>query len=408
MVVDLAARPRITAGVALAAGIITVAPVTQHLPDRQLAQQLWQVSLSNIRLTDAASGMVDLFSGVESELASLASGASAAAVPAGTLSDVFSPIAQNLIVQTYVTTFQNLGTNLRYILNGWSKVPFPVAQQVAANFVQYASDYVGDYQSAARGVIDVWNGVPAIESAVNEIMSGKIQPGFLSLWSDTLTSAEAHILLPLEAIPQIPGYALQNLTNGYNYAATTMLTAVGGNWANSIWEQPFVFGLGTSLQNAYNAWEAGDTVGAVTNLINTPGAMLNAFLNGTSASKLSPPSGGVFSSGAFVARLGAGNGFVQQWLTTILPGLAKEIVAPNAQNVANGGGLGVAIQDFANQLINGWPNLTPVINGIGGQLTALLQSIPSVLSNLPSMLANFGGALASNIGSLVAALLKLL
>ncbi|ORA70447.1 hypothetical protein BST25_18950 [Mycobacterium heidelbergense] len=101
-------------------------------------------------------------------------------------------------------------------------------------------------------------------------------------------------------------------------------------------------------------------------------------------------------------------GLLNGLLNTLAPGLANQIVVPGAVNIMSGGSLATAFQGLTNQLINGWPSLSPVIGDISAGLTQLLQSIPSVLSNLPSMLGNFAGALASNVGSLIAALLKLL
>ncbi|QZA18432.1 hypothetical protein K3U93_04320 [Mycobacterium malmoense] len=96
---DLAARSHITAAAALAsAAVLAAGPMAQHLPDLHLTQQLSRVSVANINLTDTASAL-DLFSGVESQLASLANGASAAAVSAS--------LADNLVVQTWSNTFAN-------------------------------------------------------------------------------------------------------------------------------------------------------------------------------------------------------------------------------------------------------------------------------------------------------------
>lgn len=104
---ELAARPHISAGVALAAAsVIAAGSIAQHLPGLHVAEHLPTVNVAAINLTDASS-MMDLFSGVETEFASLASGASAAAVPADVLN-----LSLPVPIQTWVTTFENAGANL--------------------------------------------------------------------------------------------------------------------------------------------------------------------------------------------------------------------------------------------------------------------------------------------------------
>ncbi|UNB94931.1 hypothetical protein [Mycobacterium malmoense] len=410
---DLAARPHITAGVALAgAAVLAAGPTAQHLPDLHLAQHLPQVSVSNINLTDAATSVMDLFSGVESQLASLASGASAAAVPASLLGNVVSPITQNLIVQTWETTFQNAGTNLQYIFNTWSKVPFPVLQQLVGNGIQYASDYVGAFQTSARNAVGYFtspqfgNFGPLLQTALTDLTSGNIATGIPNLFAAVVTTPFIDITEPLEGTLEIPAYITQNLANATDYLGLTAvpdfaqytlnLTNLGSK------------GLGTGLQAVSNSWGAGDPIGALTNLLNTPGVITNDVLNGVSASPALGPNGGLLSSLAFKGKVGSVNGLLNIMLNTVSPGLAQEIEAPGAQPIMSSGSLATALQNFVNQLINGWPSLTPVINSISGQLTAVLQSIPSVLSNLPSILSNLGGQLASDIGLLISNILRLL
>ncbi|OIN78969.1 hypothetical protein [Mycobacterium malmoense] len=413
MVVDLAARPHITAGVALAsAAVLAAGPIAQHLSGLHVTQQLRQVGVSGINLTGADS-VVDLFSGVENELELLVNGASAAAVPANLLSDVFSPITQNLVVNTWLTTFDNAAINLQYIANAWSKVPFSVLQQLAANGIQYASDYVSPYQTAAAHAVNFLTGTtktsfqPLISTAITDLQTGNISAAVNTFYEAFYSLPFVQIGQPLEAILHIPEYMTQNLASATNYLVTTGLTGLGSfgflGWPGQV-EQA----LGTSLQTVYNSWSVGDQLGALTNLANTPGAIANALLNGTTSSVRQPPSNGLLSSPAFTVGANKGNGLINWVLNTLEPGLAQEVIAPNAQNIAGGGSLVTAIQQFANQLINGWPSLSPVVNDVSAGLTGLLQSIPSAVANLPSILGNAGAWLASNIGLLISNLLKLL
>ncbi|BBZ50433.1 hypothetical protein H7H82_17910 [Mycobacterium heidelbergense] len=392
---DLAARPHITTGVALAsAAVLAVSPMVQHLPDLRLAHQLSQISVSNIQLAGAADSMVDLFAGVENELASLAGGVGAVAVPAAALTDFINPAALPLPLATWVNTFQATGANLQTLYNTWSKVPFVIPQQAAANWVDYANTYVGAYQTSAAAAVGYFTGNtsssfgPLLQTAWTDLTTGKISAAVSTLYLALYNIPISNILLPLEKILQIPVDITKNLSNATSYLVNTDVTFIGllGLFSPVAAAQT---ALGSSLQAVYNSWTGGDALGALANLLNTPGATTNAALNG------------------FTGLLGS-NGLVHELVTLLNPGLAQQIVAPSAVNIATGGSLSGAAQAFVNQLTNGWPSLTPVVNTISGGLTSLLHSIPSVVANLPSILSNFGGLLASNIGLLISNLLKLL
>ncbi|BBZ51754.1 hypothetical protein H7H82_05530 [Mycobacterium heidelbergense] len=388
---DLAARPHITAGIALAsAAVLAAGPMAQHLPDVHVVQQLSQVSVSEIQLTGADS-VLDLFSGVENELASLASGASAAAVPAAALTDFINPAGLPLPIQTWINTFQTAGTNLQTTANLIQALPFPTLQQIAANWASYGDLYVGPYQVSANAAVNFYTGTakadfwPLLNTAFNQIASGNISTAVNNLYLAFFQDPFVSIGEPLEKILQIPAYFTQNLANATKYLTTTGIALTAADLLAALSQTQSA--LGKSLQAASSAWAGGDPVGAISNLLNTPGAMVNGFLNGTNG-----------TNGA----LGLLNTGV---LKTIAPGLAKSIVAPNAVNIATGGSLQAALQGFANQLINGWPSLSNAVSGVSSGLTTLLQSVSS---NLPSMLSSFGATLATNIGLLISNLLKLL
>ncbi|ORA81441.1 hypothetical protein K3U93_17075 [Mycobacterium malmoense] len=395
MVVDLAARPRIAAGVALAAAsIVTVTPVTQYLCDLHLGQQLSRVSVSDIRLADAAEGLVDLVAGVENELASLATGAAAAAVPAAALTDFINPAALPLPLATWVNTFQAAGKNLQTTANLIQKLPFPTLQQIAANWASYADLYVKSYQTAANGAVNFYTGTaanadfwPLLNSAFNNFASGNINTAVTNLFYAFYEYPFTEIGEPLETILNIPANITQNLANATNYLTTDGIIYIGFFGILGV-PAGVQTALGTSLQAASKAWSTGDPVGAISNLLNTPGATVNALLNGTNGTS------GLLGS------------FLNQTVLQILaPSLAKSIVAPNAVNIATGGSLQAALQGFVTQLTNGWPSLSTAFSGISTGLTTLLQS---VASKMPSMLSSFGATLASNIGLLISNLLKLL
>ncbi|WP_141772719.1 hypothetical protein [Mycobacterium malmoense] len=384
---DLAARPHITAGVALAsAAVLAAGPMARHLPDLRLAQHLPIVSVSAARLTDAASSMVDLFAGVENELASLANGASAAAVPAAALTDFINPAALPLPLATWVNTFQQLGTDLQTIVGTVQQLPVPILQQTAANWASYGDLYVSTWQKVATSAVTFYTGTKStqfwglLNTAFNDYASGKISTGLTTLYDALYQTPVLNFGEPLEAILKIPAYFTQNLANATNYLTTTAVANLGNDLliapANAL-----RVAIGGSFQAASSAWAGGDPVGAIGNLLDTPGeatkALLNSLLNTVNVNLLQD----------------------------VVPGLANSIVAPGAVNIAAGGSLQAALQSFANQLVNGWPSLSNAVSGISTGLITLLQNVSS---KMPSLMASFGATLATNIGLLISNLLKLL
>lgn len=415
---DLTTRPPVIAGIAvISAAVLAAGPIAQQLPDLSSGPaSARQVSVSDINLTGAADSVVDLFAGVENELASLAGGAAAAAaVPAGALTDFINPAALPLPAATWVNTLQTAGTNLQTLYNAWSVVPFPILQQVAANWVQYGNLYVGPWQSFANTLYGFYTGtanndfIPLLQIAFTNFIAGKVSTGITDLYTAFVSHAIVSPATGLESILNIPQDITASLaagTKSFNSGVTTLGTEVTSML--NVTQLAF----GASLQAAYNSWQAGDQMGALTNLLNTPGATTNGFLNGSSG-----------LSGLLSSRLG-----VLQTVVKNVQNLATAIPAPGAAKVMSGGSLSAAFQGFLNQLISGWPQptqtgLSYLGNGLlnlanevgvyaGGQLasqlTGMLQSIPSVLSSLPSALSNLAGTVATQIGSWIAAILRLL
>ncbi|OIN78692.1 hypothetical protein BMG05_21635 [Mycobacterium malmoense] len=398
MVVELAARPHISAGVALAAAsVIAAGSIAQHLPGLHVAEHLPTVNVADINLTDASS-MMDLFSGVETEFASLASGASAAAVPADVLN-----LSLPVPIQTWVTTFENAGANLREMGNLWAQVPAPVLQQVAANFTSYASTYVGSFQTSAANALSYFTGtgptdfIPLLQNVWADVNTGNIQAATKSFFSAIWTQPYIQLGLPLEQILQIPVNITQNLANATKYLADTAITQLG-TWLLTF-QQLVPNTLGPALQAVYDANAAGDPLAAVADSINVPGVLENGILNGNALGN-----NGILSVTGINTL---GNGLLAHLLLDIPHNLAGSIVAPGAVNIANGGSLASAIQTFANQLIGGWPSLSNITAGLGnlaGDLTGVLQNIPSVLAGLPTVFGN----IASTVGTLLVQLLRLL
>ncbi|BBZ50610.1 hypothetical protein H7H82_08330 [Mycobacterium heidelbergense] len=403
---DLTARPHITAGITLAsAAVLAAGPMAQHLPGLHLAQHLPAVSVSDINLTDASSAL-DLFSGVESELASIVDGASAAALPASLASAAFDP-TQNLIIQTWMKTFSTAGANLQTLYNQWSAIPAPLLQQVLANDIAYGNLYVGTYQAAANAAVKYFTtpvGVSfqrVLNTALADLNAGNLTGAYTNLWSAFVNYPFTAIFQPLNRILGIPIDITKNLSNATNYLlntnATSGVSQIGLSLLNFV-NQPGI-AFSASLQAALNAWNAEDPVVAVTDLLNIPGAVTNAVLNGNAAGQF-----------GLISTKGSGLSFgpVETIGIKVLQNVATNIVAPNAANIMSGQSLQAAFQGFVNTLTNGWPSLTPVVNDLSAGLTQVLNSIPSIVANLPSILGKVGGFVSGQVGLLIANLLKLL
>ncbi|UNB94428.1 hypothetical protein [Mycobacterium malmoense] len=461
---DLAARPHITAGVALAsAAVLAAGPMAQHLPDLHVAQHLRQVSVSDIQLTDASSGMVDLFAGVENELASLASGASAAAVPALPA----PPTGLPLPIQTWVNAFATAGTNLQTILGNWSTLPAPVLQQVVANWLDYTGIYLGSYLNTGTKFITAYAGnsstdfFPELQTAFSNIVSGNIATATTHI-AFAFYGDPFNALSNLENIPPILGNMTTNLNGATEYLTNGAIRTLG-EFALSAPQQWFgKAGLGNALQLVYNSWTAGNPLGTLTTLANIPGAVANTIINGI------PPA---YTADGFLSVSPNFAGGLLEDLAIFMPRqLAPAIVAPGAVNISEGGTLGDAFQMLSSTLSQDFTSLLAAAGSAQQTLPAVVQSLfdtvlayfnsslgaggaaafapsvaastwsaelpglsadvlkafnPAAVTNLvgslgpsmaahlaaslgPSMLGNLGGALAGQIGSWIAALLRLL
>ncbi|MCV7379819.1 hypothetical protein H7K38_14285 [Mycobacterium alsense] len=393
---DLAARrPHLSAGIALAsAAVIAAGPMTQHLPKLDVAQHLPKVSVTDINLTDASESMMDLFAGVENQLASLASGPSAAAVPAAVV--VVNPL------QTWIDDFTTAGSGLQTVFNIWENDPFPIAQQVLANWAQYGIDYITPYKSAAKGAVTYFGSTKPstfwglLSQSWTLYQQGNIASALSTLDRALGISLLSSVGLPLEKtltwLPDIP----QNLTSLTNQLVGTVpigqsntLTFLGTLALGFAPRQA----LDQTFQNISDAYNAGNLPAMLTNMADVPGVIAGSILNGQNG-----------SYGIFSPHTGVLNVLFNQ----VPASLAKVIVAPGAQNLSTGGSLAVAGQNLLSALQTGWPDFTPVVNTVSSELTAFLQNIPSVLSNLPTLLSGALGSLASHIGLLITNLLKLL
>ncbi|BBZ49960.1 hypothetical protein H7H82_19705 [Mycobacterium heidelbergense] len=398
---DLAARPHITAGVALAsAAVIAAGPMAQHLPDLHLAQQLRTVSVTEIQLTDAASSVIDLFAGVENELASLASGAAVASVPAATVGVFINPIT------TWANVLQTAANNIGLLGQKWLADPLPVASQVVINELGFGNILAKAINTAGTSF---WNSLarPATGVAARMFTAGTdLAAGNLFGAVNTWTSLELSLILSAGE-NFVPALALVgDIATNFGKLVTELSSTqvlfdtslISIEYFGAI--VPDAFAL--TAQGVINAVQAGDPAGALSAIVNAPanltGNLLNGFFNPISGSTLtgllstSPSNGGVLSSFGLVPPL-----------------LAQSIGAKAGQNTSSllPGAFNTFGSTVQTQLTSLWNTMTTDLGTIfsqtfpslGGLATAL-QGVPAALAPLGSLIGNFTGQVGSALGNI--------
>ncbi|OIN79201.1 hypothetical protein K3U93_05560 [Mycobacterium malmoense] len=275
--------------------------------------------------------------------------------------DVVNPI------QTWIDTFQTAGANIQTILGEFSQLPFPVAQQLAANWLDYGNIDISNLQSVAGGLVGYYLGargsdfVPLLEDSITAARAGQFaltptSDGAVTLLVDALYYFP--VANYVENLKNIPVKILEGITQNLANATSAFFSthsnvgfdAISGSLVllpTSI-DAP----LGDSLQGAYDSWVAGSPLGVLTNLLDIPGEMTNSLLN------LSGVGGGLVCPGS----CGLTNGFFQNLLVNVPRLIAENMVAPGAQNITEGGSVATAFQQLSGQLISGWPTLQTVVD----------------------------------------------
>lgn len=352
-------------------------------------------------------------------------------------------------IETWVDTLQTAYSNAQVIANTYRQVPAPVLQQVAANWANYAGQYVGNYQTAAFAAVNYFLGtapssfVPRLLPGIEAAQAGDFTDAFSTFYNAFWLFPIAGILSPLEDQLFIPQNIFNNLASGWSYATNAGLQSIGGNYILGLPQMLFL-GTGQGLQNIYNAAIAGSPLGVATNVLNFPGLVTNFFLNG-------PPTGPLHGSSGLLSAPSPTNKFASGALystvQTVLPGLQASIVAPGSQNVMQGGSLAVAIQNFLYQLVGGWPSAPFITDsfikfvqtfgslpGIGGPGTAAsvgnlalaaptlntlsvnlasaagqtgLAGMSALSADIAAAVGNLGGGLASRLPAMLLGLLRL-
>ncbi|BBZ52940.1 hypothetical protein H7H82_13300 [Mycobacterium heidelbergense] len=291
-------------------------------------------------------------------------------------------------VQSWIDLFQTTGANLQAFAQTWGALPFPVAQQAAANWLYYGDFYITTMQSGASGASNYFGGqgptafFPLLTTAFTDLQAGNVSGFVNNLTSAFWTQIFLQVLQPMENTLAIPREISTNFANFVNTLIGTTNVQYLGIY---VFTAPgyFMGVMGDSLQAAVNSANSGDLVGAITNLLNTPPVTLDALLNG-SISLLSPPASG-------------STGFVYA-LDNVLNSTAKAMVTPGAQNMVNGGSLAAASSAFLSQLTTGWPAPQVAFDGVLNGLTQFIQSLFPSLGGAGAATAadvvNGGSALA--------------
>lgn len=243
-------------------------------------------------------------------------------------------------IETWIDTFTAAETNLQSLYADFKAAPFPVFRQVAANWLQYGVDYVGPFKEAANNLTSFYLGstssgfVPDLVNATKDLQTGNIT-GWLRLLYSAFYSTPFISLEPMESIPKILTYMLQNGTNTYNFATTTALVDIAAQGALAL-PSGVETALGNGLQAVYDSFIAADPRGVVLNALNVPGLLAYALINGTE-----------FTPGNWNGGLISNGGSVGKFLTSTLPQLlASDTVAPGSQNIMEGGSVLTASHEF--------------------------------------------------------------
>ncbi|ORA65951.1 hypothetical protein BST25_23245, partial [Mycobacterium heidelbergense] len=334
-------------------------------------------------------------------------------------------------IQTWINVFQQAGANLQTIGSNMStggKIFFPLAQQLAANWITYASIYVGQtgpgavggtfanaYKGAVNGAYNFSTNAffPDLATAITDMRQGNFISGFSTLYNALWYGPISQIFQPMESIPTILAYmstnfaALGNLAfNEPSELSSSIVSMLGAFFAVGV--SSSIFGaLGNGLQNVYDAFAAGDLPAGVTNFLNIPGLLAGAILNGY----MSP--GYLSGTGILTPTSGLLTPGLLNTLAVWIPQTLASNIVVNSQvkgtiatpNILAGGSLANAFSQLASQVTTGWPTPNMWFNGLVNAYQTFLATLGAqvglggaafaapagVVGIAPSLAANLGG-----------------
>lgn len=230
-------------------------------------------------------------------------------------------VAQVDPFETLVEALTATATNVQTVVNNWQARPAPLAQQVAANWLRYATIVSTSLTSEITTIDRIGDQLtdPAfIDALLSNLQQGNIEAAWASIHSK-LVFAGFLLITPLTNIANIPAYMLTNMAAAVKVLAGSGLSAVGTAALSAFLGTGAAFAEG--LQGAVDSAKEGDALGAVENVANIPGLLVDHVLNN--------PTGGLMSPTGLLGQL-----------TTRIPQLiAAGIIAPGAQNIFKGGTL---------------------------------------------------------------------
>ncbi|MEZ0052846.1 hypothetical protein ABIA30_003871 [Mycobacterium sp. MAA66] len=258
-------------------------------------------------------------------------------------------------------TVHNVGT----LLKQYAASPFPILGAIVENQVGYLKQ-IFDFSAASTAFKTWWeNGtresapgktlLANVQSALSKGNLGVAYENFnklalFGLQNTVLTWANGW-LFSTSTTMGIPQRMAQNLSNALGAFFTTGTLVFGAFQAAYAPFSGAAFELSRSLGAVGSAVGAGNLAGAITALVNTPGAVADAFLNGFAYSGSTNPWAGLFSpkDPACTGRCASG-GPISQFLITIAQKIAaaiKNVPAKTATTTA-----AVAVSDPAASLVS--------------------------------------------------------
>jgi hypothetical protein len=285
-------------------------------------------------------------------------------------------------LQTWLNTAINAANNVTAVGQAVWALPAPLLQQMTANLIQYAAIEIGAFQNASTAAVRYFGtDFPVIMgTAVAALASGDVA-GFMQGVNDAIFGTFFNVLLPMQSALVIPQNIAASLAAAAIYVTGAFVTAAGAVVVQGTLPA-ITAAIGADLQASYDAAVRGNWVGTIAALVDLPGSLTNAVLNGVNGvGGLLGPAAGLITGGGFLGLL----------VQTLPQGLARAIASPDAQNIMNGGTVEAALQDFVTQMTTQWP--TP------SELAAIPAGIAAGLQGLPAAALNaIGDALRGLIG----------
>jgi hypothetical protein len=284
-------------------------------------------------------------------------------------------------LQTWTNTALNAYSNVNTLMQAMILMPAPLSRQVVANLINYVAIDVGGFQAAAAGAVSYYGGTGSgsfeatMQQAVTQLEAGNISGAVSNLGTALVNNVFFNVLQPLEAALAIPNDVTANIAAATNYIMDGFVPTLGIAALSVLVGIPSA--IGADLQAAYTSATTGDLLGTIASLVDLPGAITNATLNGT-------------GTGGLLGSIGLA------FLKTLPQSIASAVVSPGAQNIVAHGSVVTALEDLVTQLTTGWPtpsDLATIPVGIAAGLNGLPQAIVGVIARAVHGLV--GGASAT-------------